>query len=219
MAATLQNLELPRPVGLLRTAGWNFAESFGLPLVGYAIAAWLWGSDAGMLVMLVAVWVTAIVRKLTTGAVPGLVTISVIVLTVQGVIAVATGNLWIVLVHFPLANLALFVVFARSARGHSPLAARLAAEVIGLRTPATCQRRLHRFFQRVTMLWAGVFLLLAASLGALLALVPAVTYVPLWAVITIALIAAGVGVCVVWLRLELRKQGIGLCFAPVGGTG
>jgi hypothetical protein len=218
MAVSPHRLELPRPAHLLRTVGWNFAESFGLPLAGYGCASWLWGRDAGVFVMLGAVWVTAIIRKLATGAVPGLVTISVIVLTVQAVVAIATGNLWIFLVHFPLANLALCVVFARSARGHTPLAARLAAEVIGLRMTALSLGLLHRFFQRVTMLWAGVFLLLAASLGALLAIVPAVTYVPVWAVITIALIAAGVGVCVVWLRLELRKQGIGLCFVPADGA-
>lgn len=217
MAAIPQSLELPRPAHLLRTAGWNFAESFGLPLGGYALAAWLWGREAGVLAMLGAIWVTAIIRKLVTGTVPGLVMIALVVLTVQAVVAAATGNLWIFLVHFPLANLALCAVFARSARGHSPLAARLAAEVTGLRTPATCRGALHRFFQRVTLLWAGIFLLLAACLGALLAVVPTVAYVPLWAVITIALIAAGTGVSALWLKSELRKQGIGLCFIPADG--
>ena len=40
-------LELPRPVQLLRTTGWNLFESFGLPLGGYALAAWLWGRHCG----------------------------------------------------------------------------------------------------------------------------------------------------------------------------
>lgn len=31
-------LELPRPVPLLRTAGWNLAESFGLPTGAYVLA-------------------------------------------------------------------------------------------------------------------------------------------------------------------------------------
>ncbi|HMD24202.1 MAG TPA: hypothetical protein VKH61_08870, partial [Streptosporangiaceae bacterium] len=154
-------LELPRPVHLLRTTGWNLAESFGLPLAAYALAAWLWGRDVGVLAMLAAIWVTAGVRKLATGSVPSLLTISIIVLTVQAVVAVATGNLWIFLVHFPLANLGLCIVFARTARGHSPLASRLAAEVIGLRCPDIYTLRLRPFFQRVTVLWAGIFLLLA----------------------------------------------------------
>ena len=131
--------------------------------------------------MLAAIWLTAILRKLLTGSVPGLVMISLIVLTVQTVAAIATGNLLIFLVHFPIANLALCVLFARTARGHSPIAARLAAEVIGLRCPAIHQPRLNGFFQGVTVLWAGVFLLLAVSLGALLATIPIGTYVPIWA--------------------------------------
>jgi hypothetical protein len=216
MAAMSESLELPRPAQLLRTTGWNLAESFGLPLAGYALAAWLWGRGVGVVVMLAAIWITAIIRKLTTSAIPGLLAISLIVLTVQAVVAVGTGNIWIFLVHFPLANLALCIVFARSARGHSPLAARLAAEVIGLRAAPPCQRRLHRYFQQVTMLWAGVFLVLAICLSVLLAVVSTTTYIPIWAAITIVLIVAGVGVSTVWLRLELRKQGIGLCFGPAG---
>lgn len=214
MAAMSQTLELPRPAQLLRSTGWNLVESFGLPLGGYALAAWLWGRDAGVYAMLAAIWITAIARKLATGSVPGLVAISVIVLTVQGVVAAATGNLWIFLVHFPLANLGLCIVFAYTARGRSPLAERLAAEVIGLRSRALRQPRLHRFFQHVTVLWAGIFLLLAAALGGLLVADPTVTYVPIWAVITVAFIAAGIGVSTMWLRSVLRTLGIGLCFGP-----
>ncbi len=182
-------LELPRPVGLLRTAGWNLAEAFGLPTGAYIVAASLAGRDAGLWAMLAAIWLTAGIRKLVTGAVPGLLMISLVVLTVQTVAAIASGNLLIFLVHFPIANLGLCLLFARTARGHSPLA----AEVIGLRCPAVHKPRLKGFFQHVTVLWAGVFLLLAVSLGALLGTVSLAIYVPVWAVTTIVLIAAGIG--------------------------
>ena len=208
-------LELPRPVQLLRTTGWNLFESFGLPLGGYALASSLWGRNAGVLAMLGAIWVTAGIRKLVTGSIPSLLTIALVVLTVQGVVAVATGNLWIFLVHFPLANLGLCIVFARTARGRSPLAAQLAGEVIGLRCSENHQPRLHPFFQKVTVLWAGIFLLLAVSLGVLLVTVPIKTYVLVWAITTIVLIAAGVGASVLWLRFVLRRLGIRFRFAPV----
>jgi hypothetical protein len=207
-------LELPRPAQLLRTTGWNLFESFGLPLGGYALAAWLWGRNAGVLAMLGAIWVTAVIRKLVSGSIPSLLTIALVVLTVQGVVAVATGNLWIFLVHFPLANLGLCILFGLSARGHSPLAERLAGEVIGLRCPECYQPSLHPFFQHVTWLWAGIFLLLALSLGALLATVPLTTYVLIWAITTVVLIAAGVGASVLWLRFVLRRLGIGFRFSP-----
>jgi hypothetical protein len=214
-AVTPDCLELPRPARLLRTAGWNLAESFGLPTGSYILAASVAGRNAGLWAMLAAIWLTAILRKLVTGAVPGLVTISLIVLTVQTVAAIVTGNLLIFLVHFPVANLGLCLLFARTARGHSPIAARLAAEVIGLRCPPVHQPRLHSFFQGVTVLWAGVFLVLAVSLGVLLATTPVTTYIPVWAVTTIALIAVGIAASVLWLRSVLRRLGIGLRFAPV----
>src|SRR5487761_129339 len=206
-------VELPRPVRLLRTAGWNLAESFGLPTAGYVLAAWLGGRDAGLWAMLGAIWLTAVVRKLVTGSVPGLVAISLVVLTVQTLAAIITGNLLIFLLHFPVANLALCVLFARTARGRSPIAARLAAEVIGLRCPAVYQQRMHRFFQNVTWLWGGVFLALAVSPGALLATVPLTTYVPIWALPTVSLIALGIGASTVWLRSVTRSLGIGFRFA------
>ena len=212
-AASAECLELPRPAALLRTIGWNIAESFGLPTGGYALAAWLGGRDAGLWAMLGAIWLTAVIRKLVTGSVPGLVAISLMVLTVQTLAAIITGNLWIFLLHFPLANLGLCLLFVRTARGHSPIAARLAAEVIGLRCPEVHQARMHRFFQNVTVLWGGVFLLLAVSLGALLATVPLTTYVPVWAITTITLIALGIGASTVWLRSVTRSLGIGFRFA------
>jgi hypothetical protein len=63
------------------------------------------------------------------------------------------------------------------------------------------------------VLWAGVFLLLAVSLGALLATVPVAVYVPVWAVTTIVLIASGVGISVLWLRSVIRRLGIGVRIA------
>lgn len=59
-----------------------------------------------------------------------------------------------------------------------------------------------------------MFLLLAVSLGALLATVPVSTYVPVWAVTTIVLIAAGIAASTLWLRSVVRRLGIGFRFGP-----
>jgi hypothetical protein len=206
-------------VSLLRTVGWNLAESFGLPTGAYVLAAWLGGRDAGLWAMLAAIWFTACLRKLVTKSVPGLVTISLIVLTVQTLAAIVTGSLWIFLLHFPLANLGLCLLFARTAGGRSPIAARLAAEVIGLRCPPCHERGMHRFFQGVTVLWASVFLLLAIGLGTLLATIPVSIYVPVWAVTTIVLIAAGIGVSIWWLRSVTRQLGISFRFVAPAAAG
>jgi hypothetical protein len=212
-------LELPRPLGLLRTVGWNLSEAFGLPTIGYVVGTAFGGRDAGLWAVLGAIWLTAALRLIFTRSVPALVLISLAVLTVQTATSIATGNLFIFLIHFPLANLALAIVFARTARGVSPIAAELAGEVIGLRYPTKHKEKLHGFFRGVTWFWAGNFLLLAIILGVLLVFVPVNIYVPIWAVTTIVLIGAGIVISVMWLRSTLREHGIKFQFAPPADDG
>jgi hypothetical protein len=209
-----EHVELPRPLRLLRVMVWSLSESLGIPVAAFALAAWLGGRNAGLVAGLGAIWIMIVVRKLASGSVPGLLAISAIVLSIQTAVVLATGNLWIFLVHFPLANLCLCILFARTARGPRPLCAQLAAEMIALRQPASHHPGLHRFFQGATWLWAGVFLLLAACLAALLATEPTATFLLLCTVATITLIAAGIGASVLWFRSVLRRLGLRLRFAP-----
>jgi hypothetical protein len=109
-----------------------------------------------MVAGLAAIWVTAVIRKVVTGSVPSLLTITAIELTVQAAVVLATGELWLFLLQFPLANLAMCVLFARTAGGPDPLIARLAAEVVALRQPAVRHPGLHRFFQGATTLNTSV---------------------------------------------------------------
>ncbi len=69
-------MEVPRPLRLFLTAGWNVSESVGLPVAAHVVAAWLDGRDAGLVAGLVAIWLTAVIRKAVTGSVPSLLTIS-----------------------------------------------------------------------------------------------------------------------------------------------
>src|SRR3984957_15022673 len=208
------DLEIPRPLRLILTAGWNLTESVGLPVAAYAVAAWADGRDAGMVAGLVAIWVTAIVRKVVTGSVPSLLTITAIELTVQAAVVLATGDLWLFLLQFPLANLALCVLFARTAGGSDPLVARLAAEGVALRQPATHHPGLHRFFQGATWLWAGIFLLLTAGLAVLMVTEPTKTFLMLSTATTAALVVAGTGASTLWFLSVLRRLGLRLRFAP-----
>jgi hypothetical protein len=209
-----EDLELPRPPRLLLTAGWNLTESVGLPVAAYLVVSWLDGRDAGLVAGLVAIWLTVAIRKVATGSVPSLLTISAAVLTVQTAVVLATGDLWLFLLQFPLANLCLCVLFARTARGPDPLVARLAAEVVALRQPATHHPGLQRFFQWATWLWAGIFLLLTASLAVLMVTEPTAIFLMLSTVATAALILAGAAASILWFLSVLRKLGLRLRFAP-----
>ena len=209
------DLEVPRPLRLLVTAGWNLTESVGLPAAAYVLAAWLGGRDAGLVAGLAAIWLTAVIRKVATGSVPSLLTISAVVLTAQTAVVLATGELWLFLLQFPLANLCMCVLFARTASGPNPLVARLAAEVVALRQPATPHPGLHRFFQGATWLWAGIFLLLAAGLAVMMMVTePATTFLMLSTAATVALVVTGTGASALWFFSVLRRLGLRLRFAP-----
>jgi hypothetical protein len=99
-----EDLKVPRPLRLLLTAGWSLAESVGLPVAAYAAAGWLDGRNAGLVADLVAIWLTAVIRKVATGSVPSLLTISAVVLTVQTTMVLATGELWLYPLQQPVAQ-------------------------------------------------------------------------------------------------------------------
>jgi hypothetical protein len=208
------DLEIPRPLRLLLTAGWNLAESIGLPVVAYMAAAWLYGRDTGLVAAVVAIWLTALIRKIATGSVPSLLTISAVVLTLQTAIVLVSGELWLFLLQFPIANLAMCLMFARTARGADPIVARLAAEVVALRQPVARHPGLHRFFQGATWLWAGIFLLLTASLALLMLTEPVRVFLTLSTAVTIALVLAGTCASTLWFLSVLRRLGLRLRFAP-----
>jgi len=212
--AAAGDLELPRPLKLARIAGWSVAESVGLPVAAYLIAAWIDGRNAGLVAGLAIIWLTVVIRKVVTGSVPGLLTISALVLTVQTGLVLATGELWLFLLQFPLANRCMCVLFARTAGGTDPLVARLAAEVVALRQPATRQPGLHRFFQGATWLWAGIFLLLTVALAVLMVTEPTALFLLLSTVVTAALVVAGTGASTWWFLSVLRRLGLRLRFAP-----
>ena len=94
-----------------------------------------------------------------------------------------------------------------------PLVARLAAEVVALRQPATPHPGLHRFFQGATWLWAGIFLLLTAALAVLMFTQPTGVFLMLSTVATIVLAAAGTSASTPWLLTVLRRLGLRLRFA------
>jgi hypothetical protein len=207
------DLELPAPARLALTVAWNLAESLGLPVVAYIVGERLGGGQgAGMLAATAMIWLTAVVRKLLTGNVPGLLMISGLVLTLQAVLVLATGSTLLFLLQFPLGNLALCLLFARTAPTGKPLVAQLAAEVLALRPGAAAHPGLQRFFRGVTWLWAGIFAASTIGLAVPLAFESTSVFLMLTTVVTVAGVAAGIGLSSVWFIRVLRRTGLRVRF-------
>jgi hypothetical protein len=208
------DLHLPAPTRLVLTAGWNLAESLGLPLAAYAVGARLGGQGVGMGAATAAIWLTAAVRKLLTGSVPGLLVVSGLVFTLQTALVLATGSVLLFLLQFPMANLALCVLFARTAPTGRPLVATLAAEVVALRQPSAAHPGLDRFFRGVTWLWAGIFAASTIGLVVLLVMEPVPVFLLFTTVVTVAGVTGGTLLSVMWFIRMLRHYGLRVRFGP-----
>ena len=210
--AMAEHLELPRPWRLTLTAGWNLAESLGLPVAGYLVGARLGDRNVGMLAATAVVWLTVAGRKVATGSVPGLLTISALVLTLQTAVVILTGSVLFFLLQFPLANLGLCLLFARTAPTRRPLVAQLAAEVVALRHPSH-HAGLHKFFQGATWLWAGIFFLTTIGMSILMATETAKVFLLLTTAVTIGGVIAGTALSALWFVRVLRRFGLKVRFA------
>lgn len=206
------DLELPAPARLALTTGWHLAESLGLPLAAYAAGERLGGQGLGMSAAAGMVWLTAAVRKVMGGSIPRLLVISGLVLTLQAALVLATGSVLLFLLQFPMANLALCVLFARTAPTGKPLVAQLAAEVVALRQPSAAHPGLDRFFRGVTWLWAGIFAASATGMAILLAVEPVRIFLQFTTVVTVAGVAAGTLLSVLWFIQMLRHCGLRVRF-------
>jgi hypothetical protein len=207
-----EHIELPNPRRLLRTTAWSMAESVGLPFGTYVAVTDLVSPDAGLLAGTAVVWLLIAARRIVTGSVTSLLMISAVVLTIQTAVAVSTGYLWMFQLQFPLANLAMCLVFARTAPTRKPLVAQLAAEVVAFKQSDDNHPGLHRFFQGATWFWAGLFLLLTLGMAVMMETEPFKLFMLLSTVVTIGLTALGAAVCALWFFAVLRRLGVGLRF-------
>jgi hypothetical protein len=189
------------------------AESVGLPFGAWIVVTDVAGRNPGLLAGLAVVWLLIAIRKLATGSVSALLMISAIVLTLQTAVVIFTGNVWIYLLQFPLANLAMCVFFARTAPTRKPLVAQLAAEVVALKQPETAPPGLHRFFQGATWFWAGLFLLLTLGMAVMMVTEPFKLFMLVSTATTIALMLVGAAVCVIWFLAVVRRLGLRLMFS------
>jgi hypothetical protein len=210
MPAPTEHLELPHPRRLLRTSAWSIAESVGLPFGTYVAVTDLVSPDAGLLAGTAVVWLLIVARKIVTGSVTSLLMISALVLTVQTAVAVSTGFLWMFQLQFPLGNLAMCFMFARTAPTRKPLVAQLAEEMVALKQP---HPGLHRFFQGATWLWAGLFLALTVGMGVMMVTEPFALFMLLSTLVTIGLTVVGAGICALWFFAVIRRLGLRLRFA------
>ncbi len=161
--------------------------------LGWGIAALLW-------------------RVVTRTPIPAVLLITTGLLVARTAIGYATGSMFLYFLQPTLQNFLFSFALLATLRLRRPLLARLADDFCAFPTTLTDNPRVQRFFRRVSLLWAVVFL--ANGVGTLWALARAtlgdflvVTTAGSYSLVGLAALAS-----LLWFRRELRGEGIRLRF-------
>jgi hypothetical protein len=155
----------------------------------------------------------AVLRRLIGGhRIPGVLQLAVIGLTVRTIVGILSGTFMYFLQ--PVATtLALALVFFGSLMFGRPMIARMASDFCPLAPEVACRPGVVRLFSGLTLLWAGVHLLSAATTFSLLVLLSTPTFVAVRSFVSLAITVSAVVLTVSWSIRTARAED--LVFARV----
>jgi hypothetical protein len=202
------HIEIPRLRTLGRYAGGHVVEATIIPLALFYGAVTLFGTVAALLVALGWSYLAIARRLIIRRRVPGLLLLGAFGLTARTALALGTGSLFLYFLQPTLTKLAVATVFLASIPAGSPMAERLTADFCPLPKVFLSDPPVRRFFNRLTVLWAGVQLANASIAVALLLSLPVTTYLWTRSLISWTSTAGGIAVSTVWFKRSMHRHGV-----------
>jgi intracellular septation protein A len=199
------------PVGsLLRHAGIPLLESTLIPLALFWVLFTQAGFDAGLYAALG--WSgLAITRRLVMRQrVPVVLLMSTMLLVVRTVVGLWTGSAFLYFLQPTVQNFVFAVALLVTLGFERPLLAKLADDFCPFPEALTGHPRIKRFFKRVSLLWACVFLVNGATTLAVLATQTVGNYLVVSTAGSYSMVALGIGLSLWWFRRSLAGEGIRL---------
>jgi intracellular septation protein A len=194
-------LSKPRVLAVLgRRSLPSLLEATVIPAIIFYVFLVNIGPGAAMLAVLT--WsYGAVARRLVSGQkIPGILMLAVLGLTVRTIFGIMSGT-FIYFLQPVVTTLALAAVFLGSMMFGQPIIGRLAGDFCPLSPEIANRPAILRLFSGLTLLWAGVHLLTAATTFALLVSLPTETFVALKGV---ACLAITIGAIVLTVSLSIR---------------
>jgi intracellular septation protein A len=208
-------IHLP-PLGtLVHHAGRPLLESTLIPLGLFWVLYSHVGFDAGLLAALA--WsATAIAGRLLTGRkLPAILLISTVLLVARTMVGLWTGSAFLYFLQPTVQNFVFAAALLVTIGLDRPLLAKLADDFCPFPAALTAHPQMKRFFRRVSLLWACVFLINGAMTIAVLATQTVGNYLVVSTAGSYSVVAAGIGLSLWWFRRSLAGQGIRL---RIGGS-
>jgi intracellular septation protein A len=195
---------VPRLAALARHATPHLLEATLIPLGLFYAGLQLLGLWGALLAALVWSYSALLRRLVTRRRVPGMLMLGIVGLTARTALALATGSAFLYFLQPTLGTVLVATVFLGSALLGRPLALRLAADLMPLPEALLAHQRVRRFFQRVSVLWAAVFLANAGISLWLLVSQSLATFLWTRTVTSLTLTGAAVAVSTLWFRRCMR---------------
>ncbi len=154
----LPNSPIPRPGALARHALPHLVEATVIPLglfYGGLRLFSLWGA---LLATLLWSYTALLRRVIMRRPVPGTLLLAAVGLTARTALALATGSAFLYFLQPTLGTVLVAASFLGSVVLGRPLAMRLAADFVPLPAALLANARVRRFFLRISLLWAVVFM-------------------------------------------------------------
>lgn len=218
MHPRLQIIHLQALSGQLRQVARHLFEVVLAPLGLFYLLLTLTNFTGGLLAALG--WaLTAVVRRvLTRSPVPAVLWLSTGLLVVRTAIGYATGSVFLYFLQPTLQNFLIAFGLLATVGLRRPLIARLADDFCAFPAALTSNLRVQRFFRRVSLLWALVFLTNGAATLWVLARATLGNFLMVTTAGSFSLVGIAAVVSLLWFRRELRGEGIRLRFGTAAAN-
>jgi intracellular septation protein A len=208
------------PVMILRAVarrlGPQLVEATLIPSVLFFTCAVAFGVWVAFVVALAWSYAAVIRRLVSRRAVPALLVLSTVGLSVRTAVALGSGSTFVYFAQPVVGTTVLGLVFLGSALAGRPLIARFAQDFCSLDDAISCRPGVVGLYHRLTYLWAAVNFLAAATTFALLLALPVTAFVALRPVAMWAITATGI---VMTVRAAVRAAHRECLLASVGPGG
>jgi len=183
-------------VGVVRRAGPHIIEASLIPTALFYCALVMIGLGAAFAAALIWVYAAIACRLASHRAIPPLLVLGAIGITVRTVVAMASGSSFIYFAQPVASSMVMGVVFLASVVVGRPMVERLALEFWPLTPEMLARPAVTRLLRRLTFLWAGVNLAIGGLTLTLLLWLPLPTYVALKQPASLAITGLGVAVTI-----------------------
>ena len=184
----------------------NVVEATLVPTVLLIVVVALLGPLVAMAVVLVWGYGAIGRRLLFRQRVPALLMLATLGLTIRTTVGMASGSTFAYFAQPIATTIVLAVVFAGSAWLGRPVIARLAHDFVPLHPEVAGRPAITRLFVGLTLLWAGVHLLTAATTFSLLVTLPVPLFVALKTVATLSISVAAIAITITMALRTARRE-------------